>query len=32
MLCYVNSAKQEIERLLEKLPENCSLEDLQYHL
>ena len=26
------TAKQEVRLLLEKLPENCSLEDIQYHL
>jgi hypothetical protein len=26
------SAKQEVESLLRKLPDNCSLEDIQYHL
>ncbi|HEY2115526.1 MAG TPA: hypothetical protein VGJ51_10565 [Candidatus Angelobacter sp.] len=26
------SAKQEVQSLLEKLPDNCSLEDIQYHL
>lgn len=26
------SAKQEVTALLGKLPENCSLEDIQYHL
>ena len=24
--------KQEVRLLLEQLPENCSLEDIQYHL
>lgn len=24
--------KQQVESLLHKLPENCSLEDIQYHL
>lgn len=28
----MNSAKQQVESLLEKLPEDCSLEDIQYHL
>ena len=27
----MRSAKQQVE-LLHKLPENCSLEDIQYHL
>lgn len=26
------TAKQEVEFLLQKLPDNCSLEDIQYHL
>lgn len=26
------NAKQQVESLLHKLPENCSLEDIQYHL
>jgi len=25
-------AKQEVEALLEKLPDECTLEDIQYHL
>jgi len=25
-------AKQEVESLLRKLPDDCSLEDVQYHL
>jgi len=28
----VNTAKDEIQSLLEKLPDNCTLEDVQYHL
>jgi hypothetical protein len=28
----MTSAKQQVESLLHKLPENCSLEDIQYHL
>ena len=28
----MSTAKQEVEQLLHKLPENCSLEDIQYHL
>lgn len=24
--------KQEVEALLEKLPDDCTLEDVQYHL
>lgn len=26
------SPKQEIRKLLTRLPEDCSLEDIQYHL
>lgn len=26
------SIKQEVASLLERLPEDCSLEDIQYHL
>ena len=28
----MNTAKDEIQSLLEKLPDNCTLEDVQYHL
>jgi predicted transcriptional regulator len=28
----MNSAKQEVNKLLSRLPDNCSLEDIQYHL
>jgi len=28
----MNTAKDEVRNLLENLPENCSLEDVQYHL
>ena len=28
----VLNAKQQVESLLHKLPENCSPEDIQYHL
>lgn len=28
----MSTAKHEVELLLRKLPENCSLEDIQYHL
>ena len=28
----MSTAKQQVESLLNKLPENCSLEDIQYHL
>jgi len=26
------SIKQEVTQLLERLPDDCSLEDIQYHL
>jgi hypothetical protein len=28
----MSNAKQQVESLLHKLPDNCSLEDIQYHL
>jgi len=28
----MNTAKAEVESLLNKLPDDCSLEDIQYHL
>ncbi len=28
----MNTAKEDVRKLLERLPENCSLEDIQYHL
>ena len=28
----ISTAKQEVESLLSKLPDDCSLEDIQYHL
>jgi hypothetical protein len=28
----MSNTKQQVESLLRKLPENCSLEDIQYHL
>ena len=28
----MSNVKQDVERLLEKLPDDCSLEDVQYHL
>lgn len=28
----MNTVKDEVRGLLDKLPENCSLEDVQYHL
>jgi hypothetical protein len=28
----MNTAKDEVRSLLNKLPDNCTLEDVQYHL
>jgi hypothetical protein len=28
----MNTAKEEVQSLLGRLPEDCSLEDIQYHL
>jgi len=28
----MSTAKQDVERLLNKLPDDCSVEDIQYHL
>lgn len=28
----MSTAKEEVKALLEKLPDDCSLEDVQYHL
>lgn len=28
----MSAAKEEVRRLLERLPEDASLEDIQYHL
>ncbi|HEV2912388.1 MAG TPA: hypothetical protein VGX92_03630 [Pyrinomonadaceae bacterium] len=28
----MSTAKEEVESLLSKLPDDCSLEDIQYHL
>lgn len=28
----MSTAKQDVELLLSKLPDDCSLEDIQYHL
>ena len=28
----MSTAKEEVESLLHKLPDNCSIEDVQYHL
>ncbi|MGD1713820.1 hypothetical protein ACP6PK_10560 [Dapis sp. BLCC M172] len=29
---FMSTAKKKVESLLNKLPDNCSLEDVQYHL
>ena len=28
----MSTAKEEVKSLLDKLPDDCSLEDVQYHL
>jgi hypothetical protein len=28
----MNTAKKEVRSLLQKLPEDCTIEDIQYHL
>lgn len=28
----MSTAKEEVEALLNRLPDDCSLEDIQYHL
>ena len=28
----MDTAKQEVESLIARLPDNCTLEDIQYHL
>jgi hypothetical protein len=28
----MNTVKQDVEQLLNKLPDDCSVEDVQYHL
>jgi hypothetical protein len=28
----MSSAKRDVEQLLNKLPDSCSVEDIQYHL
>ncbi|MDX2504955.1 MAG: hypothetical protein QNL62_10840 [Gammaproteobacteria bacterium] len=28
----MNTAKEEVKLLLDKLPDECTLEDVQYHL
>jgi hypothetical protein len=32
VVATVNTAKQDVQKLLQKLPEDCSVEDVQYHL
>ncbi len=32
MLIHMSTAKNDVEQLLSKLPEDCSVEDIQYHL
>jgi hypothetical protein len=32
MLSSMSTAKQDVELLLNKLPDDCSVEDIQYHL
>lgn len=32
MEVIVNTAKDEIQSLLQRLPDDCTLEDVQYHL
>ena len=32
MVMQMNTAKKEVETLLNKLPDDCTLEDIQYHL
>ena len=29
---HMSTAKEEVQALLNKLPDDCSLEDIQYHL
>ncbi len=28
----MNTAKDEVQSLLKRLPDNCTIEDIQYHL
>jgi hypothetical protein len=28
----MNTAKQEVQLLLKRLPDDCTIEDIQYHL
>ena len=32
LMPYMGNVKQDIERLLNRLPDDCSIEDVQYHL
>lgn len=32
ILVAMSTAKRDVEQLLNKLPDNCSVEDIQYHL
>jgi hypothetical protein len=32
LLAIMSTAKQEVESLLSKLPDDCSIEDIQYHI
>ncbi len=32
LLGIMSTAKQEVKTLLTKLPDDCSIEDIQYHL
>ena len=32
LLASMSTAKHDVELLLNKLPEDCTLEDIQYHL
>ncbi len=32
LLPHMSTAKHDVELLLAKLPDTCSLEDIQYHL
>ena len=32
ILLVMSTAKQDVELLLHKLPDDCSVEDIQYHL
>ena len=32
VLGIMSTAKQEVKTLLTKLPDDCSIEDIQYHL